>query len=139
MFFQIVIAVLYVPLGLQSLLLTCLLTLKAKSYIKSLPVVKKKDLRQVFTGANPLAVELLGLMLEIDSEIRITAEKALAHPYLAQYADPTDEPTSAPYDQSIEDMDFPVEKWRGKTTYLENVRLKMCPDFRLSTGAGGLF
>ena len=26
-------------------------------------------------------------------------EQALAHPYLAQYADPTDEPASLPYDQ----------------------------------------
>lgn len=51
-------------------------------------------------------------MLELDAEKRITAEQALAHPYLAQYADPTDEPVSLPYDQSFEDMDLPVEKWK---------------------------
>lgn len=85
----------------------------AISYIKSLPSLPKKDLHKVFTGANPLAVDLLGLMLELDSDVRITAEQALAHRYLAQYADPSDEPVSAPYDQSIEDMDFPVEKWQG--------------------------
>lgn len=44
---------------------------------------------------------------------RITAEQALAHEYLSQYADPTDEPVSAPYDQSFEDMDLPVDKWKG--------------------------
>lgn len=92
----------------------------ARSYIKSLPPLKKKDLKQVFGGANPLAVDLLGLMLELDSDIRITAEQALAHVYLAQYADPSDEPISAPYDQSIEDMDLPVEKWRELV--LEEVR-----------------
>ena len=59
------------------------------------------------------AIELLELMLELDAERRITAEQALAHPYLAQYADPTDEPVSLPYDQSFEDMDLPVEKWKG--------------------------
>lgn len=60
-----------------------------------------------------LAIELLELMLELDSDKRITAEHALAHPYLDQYADPTDEPVSPPYDQSFEDMDLPVEKWKG--------------------------
>lgn len=74
----------------------------------------KRDLTAVFPGANPLAIDLLRLMLELDSDKRITAQKALAHPYLAPYADPNDEPTSAPYDQSIEDMDLPVEKWKGK-------------------------
>lgn len=56
-------------------------------------------------------------MLELDSEKRITAEQALAHPYLAQYADPTDEPDSLPYDQSFEDMELPVDKWKGDTNY----------------------
>ena len=52
-------------------------------------------------------------MLEIDSDKRMTAEQALAHPYLAQYADPTDEPSSLPYDQTFEDFELPVEKWKG--------------------------
>ena len=52
-------------------------------------------------------------MLELDAEKRITAEQALAHPYLSQYADPSDEPTSESYDQSYEDMDLPVQQWKG--------------------------
>ncbi|CAH1980500.1 unnamed protein product [Acanthoscelides obtectus] len=84
----------------------------ARNYIKSLPVIPKKDLHTYIVGANPLAINLLGLMLELDSDKRITAEQALAHAYLAAYADPNDEPISAPYDQSIEDMNLPVEKWR---------------------------
>jgi len=56
-------------------------------------------------------------MLELDAEKRITAEQASAHPDLAQYADPTDEPVSLPYDQSFEDMDLPVEKWKGNAFY----------------------
>ena len=59
------------------------------------------------------AIDLLQKMLEIDADNRITAEQALAHPYLANYADPTDEPVSLPYDQTFEDFDLPVEKWKG--------------------------
>lgn len=60
------------------------------------------------------AVDLLEKMLELDSERRVTAVGALAHPYLAQYADPSDEPDSDPYDQSFEDMELPTEKWKGE-------------------------
>lgn len=66
----------------------------------------------MFVGANPLAIDLLGLMLEFDGDKRTTAEKALAHPYLTEYADPSDEPTSGPYDQSFEDMKLPLDKWK---------------------------
>ena len=74
----------------------------------------KKDFRSVFEGANPVAIDLLEKMLEIDPDRRITAEQTLAHPYLAQYADPTDEPNSAPYDQTFEDYDLQVQEWKGK-------------------------
>ncbi|KAF0767305.1 mitogen-activated protein kinase p38b-like isoform X1 [Aphis craccivora] len=87
---------------------------EAKKYIQSLPVMPKKDFAEVFKGANPLAIKLLEEMLELDADKRMTAEKALAHSYLAQYADPTDEPNSPPYDQSFEDMELNVEKWKGK-------------------------
>lgn len=38
-----------------------------------------------------LAVDLLEKMLDLDTDKRLTAEQALAHPYLATYADPEDE------------------------------------------------
>ncbi|VVC26317.1 Protein kinase domain,Protein kinase-like domain,Protein kinase, ATP binding site,Mitogen-activated [Cinara cedri] len=84
----------------------------AKKYIQSLPVMEKKDFGEVFKGANPLAIKLLEEMLELDADKRMTAEKALAHPYLQQYADPSDEPNSPPYDQSFEDMELHEEKWK---------------------------
>ncbi|EEB15811.1 mitogen-activated protein kinase ERK-A, putative [Pediculus humanus corporis] len=84
----------------------------ARNYILSLPTLKKRDFKEVFQGANILAIDLLEQMLELDADKRITAEQALAHRYLSQYADPSDEPVSAPYDQSFEDMELPVEKWK---------------------------
>ncbi len=53
-------------------------------------------------------------MLDLDPDTRITAEGALSHPYLAQYADPTDEPTSEPYDSSFEERDFDIPTWHSK-------------------------
>lgn len=61
-----------------------------------------------------LAINLLEQMLELDADKRPTATQALAHPYLAQYADPTDEPTAEPYDESFEDKDLTVAEWRSK-------------------------
>jgi p38 MAP kinase len=86
---------------------------EARNYIRSLKVMKRKDFKVVFKGANPLAVDLLEKMLELDAEKRITAEQALAHPYLAQYADPSDEPICEHiYDQTYEDEELPVAAWR---------------------------
>ncbi|XP_059485121.1 mitogen-activated protein kinase p38b-like isoform X1 [Neocloeon triangulifer] len=84
----------------------------ARNYIQSLPALRKKDFKDVFKGANPLAIDLIEKMLELDADKRINAEQALAHPYLTQYADPSDEPVSQVYDQSFEDMDLPVERWK---------------------------
>jgi len=84
----------------------------ARSYVSSMPAMRKKDFSQVFRGANPLAINLLERMLAMDSARRITAHEALAHPYLQAYADPSDEPDSAPYDQSFEDIDLETNKWK---------------------------
>jgi len=85
---------------------------EARNYIRSLPHMERKNFSEFFKGANPLAIDLLQKMLTIDADNRINAEQALAHSYLAQYADPTDEPVSSPYDQTFEDFELPVEKWK---------------------------
>jgi len=74
--------------------------------------MEKKNFSEVFSGASPLAIDLLEKMLELDADKRITAEQTLAHPYLAQYADPSDEPSSQPYDQTFEDFDVSVQEWK---------------------------
>jgi len=85
---------------------------EARNYIRSLPHMERKNFSEHFKGANPMAIDLLQKMLEMDADNRISADQALMHPYLAQYSDPADEPASLPYDQTFEDFDLPVEKWK---------------------------
>ena len=46
------------------------------------------------TPALLAALDLLQRMLTFNPDQRITVEEALAHPFLEQYYDPTDEPVS---------------------------------------------
>ncbi|KAG7238353.1 hypothetical protein INR49_031069 [Caranx melampygus] len=91
---------------------------QARNYINSLPQMPKRNFADVFIGANPLAVDLLEKMLVLDTDKRITATEALAHPYFAQYHDPDDEPEAEPYDQSFESRELEIEEWK-KLTYEE--------------------
>ncbi|XP_016094434.1 mitogen-activated protein kinase 14B-like [Sinocyclocheilus grahami] len=65
-----------------------------------------------------LAVDLLEKMLVLDTDKRITASQALAHPYFSQYHDPDDEPEAEPYDQSFESRELDIEEWK-RLTYEE--------------------
>lgn len=60
------------------------------------------------------AVDLLEKMLVLDTDKRITASEALAHPYFAQYHDPEDEPEAEPYDQSFESRELEIEEWKSE-------------------------
>ncbi|XP_068715205.1 mitogen-activated protein kinase 14-like [Montipora foliosa] len=85
----------------------------ARNYIQSMPDYKKKPFSDYFLNANPNAVDFLEKMLDLDSDNRLTAEQALAHPYLATYSDPDDEPTCDPFDEvQFEAKDWPTDRWR---------------------------
>lgn len=59
------------------------------------------------------AVDMLEKMLVFDPRKRIRAGEALAHPYLAPYHDPTDEPEAEEkFDWSFNDADLPVDTWK---------------------------
>jgi p38 MAP kinase len=52
-------------------------------------------------------------MLTFDPRNRINAEEALAHPYLAPYHDPTDEPVAPEkFDWSFNEADLPIDTWK---------------------------
>uniref|UniRef100_A0A3P8UJV0 mitogen-activated protein kinase n=1 Tax=Cynoglossus semilaevis TaxID=244447 RepID=A0A3P8UJV0_CYNSE len=90
----------------------------ARNYVSSLPNMPKRNFAHVFIGANPQAVDLLEKMLVLDTDKRITAAEALAHPYFAQYHDPDDEPEAEPYDQSFESRELEIDEWK-RLTYEE--------------------
>ena len=58
-------------------------------------------------------MDLLGRMLVLDSDQRVSAAEALAHAYFSQYHDPEDEPEAEPYDESMEAKERTVEEWKG--------------------------
>ncbi|XP_077495199.1 p38b MAP kinase isoform X13 [Amblyomma americanum] len=109
---------------------------EARNYIRSLPVMRKKNFAEVFQGANEKAIDLLERMLELDADKRPTATEALAHPYLASLADPSDEPSAEPCDQSFEDRDLSVHEWK-QMVHKEVVMFE--PKLRqISAGISGL-
>lgn len=100
---------------LQSIRLT-----RARRYIQGLPrhealpfgpCIQQHPERHRRVGdypVNPLAIDLLEKLLVFNPANRITVEDALAHPYLAQYHDATDEPTTTP--MRPEEFDYDVPK-----------------------------
>ena len=93
---------------------------EARNYIKTLPPMKKRNLKEVFENVNPDAINLLEKMLELDADRRPTAEKALAHKYLSEYADITDEPTADAFDDSFEEKEMSTNEWK-KLVYDETI------------------
>lgn len=91
---------------------------EARTYLKSLPVMKRKPLKEVLAAksssvVSSSALDLLQKMLELDADKRPTAAEALSHPYLSQYHDPSDEPTATSlYDDSFEDKNLTLNEWR---------------------------
>uniref|UniRef100_A0A8C1AUF7 mitogen-activated protein kinase n=2 Tax=Cyprinus carpio TaxID=7962 RepID=A0A8C1AUF7_CYPCA len=65
--------------------------------------------------SSPVSVDLLEKMLVLDTDKRITAAEALAHPYFAQYHDPDDEPEAEPFDQSFESRELDIEEWKRES------------------------
>ena len=64
---------------------------QARQYVESLPHFQKRDFKTFFVGANPLAIDMLTLLLEMDPDRRPSSEQLLQHPYFAKYHFPNDE------------------------------------------------
>ena len=78
-----------------------------------MPNRRRTSWKQLFPTASDLSLSLLGHLLTFSPDRRVTVEGALKHPYLAQYYDPTDEPTvSHPFtfDMELDDLPLPQLK-----------------------------
>lgn len=64
----------------------------AATMLESLPPVKKRSLASVFPKADKTALDLIGRCLSFNPAKRPSAKEALAHPYVAAFHNPDDEP-----------------------------------------------
>ncbi|KAJ3105941.1 MAPK protein hog1 [Phlyctochytrium planicorne] len=84
-------------------------------FVQSLPIRTKIPFTERFKGEDALPLDLLERMLVFDPRKRITASQSLAHPYLACYHEPSDEPVAdAPFDWSFTEADLSVDEWKAQ-------------------------
>jgi len=97
----------------------------AATMLENLPPTKPKPLAKVFSNASAEALDLLRKCLHFNPEIRITAEKALQHPYVAKFRNTEDEPIcTAPVELKVDDnKKYSASSYRERL-YKEVVRRK---------------
>jgi mitogen-activated protein kinase 15 len=88
----------------------------AQTMLESLPPTKSRRMRDVFPTASEDALDLLKSLLQFNPNKRLTAEQALAHPYVAQFHSPDDEPNckrriAIPIDDN---QKFSIREYRNK-------------------------
>ncbi|KAF7294409.1 MAP kinase [Mycena kentingensis (nom. inval.)] len=65
---------------------------KARAYVRSLPISKKRPFHKILPTADHQAIDLLSHMLTFDPDARYTVAEALEDPWLAGYHEPEEEP-----------------------------------------------
>jgi len=82
---------------------------KAQLYVSSLPVKPAVAWSIVYPGTDRKLLDLLDRLLSFNPTTRMVVEEALAHPCMAEYYDPDDEPVAeAPFQFEFEIDDLPT-------------------------------
>ncbi|PWY63804.1 MAP kinase SakA [Aspergillus eucalypticola CBS 122712] len=88
-------------------------TKAALNIVKSLPKRQPAPWATLFPDSDEDAIDLLAKMLIFDPDKRISAAKALEHPYLGVYHDPTDEPVAEQkFDWSFSEVAHSIDEWK---------------------------
>ncbi|KAJ6581383.1 kinase-like domain-containing protein [Mycena capillaripes] len=102
---------------------------KARAYVRSLPISKKKPFTKILPAADVQAIELLSHMLTFDPDQRFTVAEALEHPWLSGYHEPEEEPECTEVFEkwkAIEELktldEFRVALWNEIQDYRREVR-----------------
>ena len=66
----------------------------AETMLEGLTCSERRDLARLFPTASEDAADLLARLLHFNPAKRITAAQALAHPYVAQFHSPAEEPSA---------------------------------------------
>jgi len=86
---------------------------KAQQYVNSLPARPAVSWAKLYPGSDTRLLDLLDKLLSFNPMIRITVEESLAHPFLREYYDPSDEPVAEkPFQFEFEIDDLPTHKLR---------------------------
>jgi len=112
-------------------LITAIPKPRLRRYLRSLPPKKPRSLEILFPKANPVALDLLKKMMDLDFRKRITIDEALKHPYLKDLHYPEDEPVRDP----VPTIEFDFEKYnlslqQLKDLVYEEILLYHFEDFR---------
>lgn len=113
-------------------------------FVKSLPHRDRTPFSERFKESaviDPVAIDLLEKMLVFDPRQRVTADEALAHPYLAEYHDEADEPVAhdkfdwelvsgsgSEHGDDVADRDSMVDSDGHVEEVQEKVQEKKCSD-----------
>lgn len=85
---------------------------RARQFIANLPETKRCDLRDIIPSASGAARDLVARLLQFDASKRLSAQQALAHPFVAEFHDAVSETTADAID--FNSLEPPSEKKLGR-------------------------